>query len=247
MPQSEAQAWWADVQHVRESIERRRADGAASASPAPRSVSSDGDRAVDPAPATEGRDVRASVVRDAGGRSVWIDPALEITTASHASSRRRPNHQEEADLGLARGRRPHAESERPRVRSRRSTADVTAGADRRRRDGALEGPHRSDRPLASAPSAPSARRTVRITGRPGEAPAAPRLVEVERRRPPRTPSDRIGARPDRIALWAVLLAFFLILVAATSSQAATPAAAASAVAPAMTAHALSGAVDGSSR
>src|SRR3954468_2387589 len=27
MPHSEAQAWWADVQHVRESIERRRAGG----------------------------------------------------------------------------------------------------------------------------------------------------------------------------------------------------------------------------
>src|SRR4051812_1510775 len=28
MPHSEAQAWWADVQHVRESIERRRAGAA---------------------------------------------------------------------------------------------------------------------------------------------------------------------------------------------------------------------------
>ena len=28
MPHTEAQAWWADVQHVRESIERRRAAGA---------------------------------------------------------------------------------------------------------------------------------------------------------------------------------------------------------------------------
>ena len=33
MPHSEAQAWWADVQHVRESIERRRAGGAESSTP----------------------------------------------------------------------------------------------------------------------------------------------------------------------------------------------------------------------
>src|SRR4051795_7649787 len=32
MPESEARAWWADVQHVRESIERRRAAAAAEAS-----------------------------------------------------------------------------------------------------------------------------------------------------------------------------------------------------------------------
>src|SRR4051794_32484703 len=33
MPHSEAQAWWADVQHVRESIERRRARGLDSPAP----------------------------------------------------------------------------------------------------------------------------------------------------------------------------------------------------------------------
>jgi hypothetical protein len=69
-----------------------------------------------------------------------------------------------------------------------------------------------------APLAPPARRTVQITGR---TVAPPRLVEVERRRPARRPTERIGPRPDRVALWAVLLGFFLILVAATSSHAAT--------------------------
>jgi len=33
MPHSEAQAWWADVQHVRESIERRRAGAADPSAP----------------------------------------------------------------------------------------------------------------------------------------------------------------------------------------------------------------------
>jgi hypothetical protein len=84
------------------------------------------------------------------------------------------------------------------------------------------------------------RRTVVITGRPEgpppvrrlhEAPApaparhivaaparGPRLVEIERRRPPRSPQERVGARPDRIAMWAVLMALFLIIVTMMSAH-----------------------------
>ncbi len=52
------------------------------------------------------------------------------------------------------------------------------------------------------------RRTVRIGGRPGEHHRA-----SERRRPPRTVSERLGPRPDRIAAWACALGFLLILIA----------------------------------
>lgn len=69
---------------------------------------------------------------------------------------------------------------------------------------------------------PTARRTVSITGHPA-GPAAPlRLVKdsdqapptrpPSRRRPPRTAAERIGTRPDRIAGWAVLLGFALVLI-----------------------------------
>jgi hypothetical protein len=71
------------------------------------------------------------------------------------------------------------------------------------------------RPLS--PPAPR-RRTVEITGRTVGAPSLPRLVEIDRRRPPRRSVERVGPRPDRLAMWAVLLAFFLILVAATSAS-----------------------------
>ena len=40
------------------------------------------------------------------------------------------------------------------------------------------------------------------------------------RRPPRRAHERAGSRPDRIAMWAVLLGLLLVLVAATSSHAA---------------------------
>jgi hypothetical protein len=46
----------------------------------------------------------------------------------------------------------------------------------------------------------------------------PRLVQIDRRRPARRPAERVGARPDRLALWAVVLGFFLIFVAVTSTS-----------------------------
>jgi hypothetical protein len=125
MSGSEARAWWADVQEVRETIERRRA--AEAARPPLRAVGDAGDR---PAPGEGGRE--------------------------------------------------------------------------RTRDAAMPAP------------LPVERRTVHITGRPG-ARATPRLVEVERRRPARSAAERVGARPERLALWAVALCVFLILVAATSA------------------------------
>jgi hypothetical protein len=141
MPHSEAHAWWADVQHLREPIERRRAEET-------RAERSRGEAHRGPAPAP--------------------DPL--------------------ADPGLPPGGAPPAR--RPRIAS------------------------------AAAPA--SARRTVQITGRTVPAPSVPRLVDIDRRRPARRPATRVGPRPDRLAMWAVLLGFFLILVAATSSsQAAT--------------------------
>jgi hypothetical protein len=78
---------------------------------------------------------------------------------------------------------------------------------------------RAEAPEAPAPlPVPSRRRTVEITGRTVGAPALPRLVQIDRRRPARRPVERVGSRPDRIALWAVVLAFFLIFVAVTSSS-----------------------------
>jgi hypothetical protein len=58
-----------------------------------------------------------------------------------------------------------------------------------------------------AEPAPQGRKTVTITGHPDWTPA-PRT-----QRPPRTAIERIGARPDRIAGYAVLLGFMLILIA----------------------------------
>lgn len=57
------------------------------------------------------------------------------------------------------------------------------------------------------------RQTIEIRGRTIPAPALSRGLDVERRRPPRRAVDRFGARPDRVAMWALLMGLALILVA----------------------------------
>jgi hypothetical protein len=69
--------------------------------------------------------------------------------------------------------------------------------------------------------APNGRRTKVITGRPDRAPRPLSLVPAERRRPPRTPAEWIGPRPDRIVAWAFVLGLLLILVAISTADAAT--------------------------
>ena len=63
-----------------------------------------------------------------------------------------------------------------------------------------------------------ARRTVEIRGRTVPAPIVPRNVEVERRRPPRRAIERVGPRPDRLAMWALMMGLVLILVALSTSS-----------------------------
>jgi len=63
-----------------------------------------------------------------------------------------------------------------------------------------------------------ARRTVEIRGRTVPAPDVPR-VEIDRRRSPRRPIERVGPRPDRLALWALLMGLMLILVAVGTADA----------------------------
>ncbi|HWH94475.1 MAG TPA: hypothetical protein VNT03_11500 [Baekduia sp.] len=95
----------------------------------------------------------------------------------------------------------------------------------------------ADDPFASPPPPPGARRTVQIKGRPANL----GLPSMAQRHRGRTASERVGPRPDRIALWAVALGAILILLAAmtSSSQAAVTHRAVSA--PAVTAKVTHGA------
>jgi hypothetical protein len=65
------------------------------------------------------------------------------------------------------------------------------------------------------------RRTVTIRGQVADR-RSPRMIEIDRRRPPRRARERAMSRPDRVALWAVLLCLLLVVAAATSAHAAVP-------------------------
>jgi hypothetical protein len=199
MPHSEARAWWADVQDVRESIERRRAGLADSSAP------------------LEAPGERRFARRAAESLPPLDDLDWTSDSGSHAGGRfDRPGTSSRGDHSRPRARRTGAERRGGEGASDRREVERDTG-----HLSAVPSAASAIAPAATAAlSPPPARRTVQITGRTVSAPTLPRLVEVERRRPARRPTERVGPRPDRIALWAVLLGFFLILVAATSSNAA---------------------------
>jgi hypothetical protein len=79
-------------------------------------------------------------------------------------------------------------------------------------------------PPAEAPSRPvrtatAPRRTVVIRGQVAPPSRAAGIDGPARRRPPRRASERIaGTRPDRAALWAVMMGVFLIMVAVLTAH-----------------------------
>ena len=115
--------------------------------------------------------------------------------------------------------------------ARRRSSRTTLGAARRV---AHELAHLSaaDDPFATPPPPAGTRRTVQIKGRPTES----RMPSMAQRHRGRTASDRVGTRPDRIALWAVALGAILILLAAMTSSSQAAVAHHAASAPAVSAH-----------
>jgi hypothetical protein len=211
MSQSEARAWWADVEEVRAIIERRRAAERRSVDDArgPDALADVDDLAV--RRRFRGREHTAA---DAAA-DAWSDEP--VPAARSAAAAGAPGHRSHvAPAGAARAAAP---------------------ADRRAAMAALA-------PVAPLEAASAPRRTVQITGR---TVPAPHVVpfdgdDAPRRRPVRASAALGGPRPDRIAMWAVVLGFVLIAVAAASAHGATgaarPAASAAPAAAPVVQHAL---------
>jgi hypothetical protein len=111
---------------------------------------------------------------------------------------------------------------RPRATAtRRPTATPAREPVAAPRPVAARAPVAAPRPVAArAPVAdPPERRTVVIRGRGAERDLT-WTAHQNRRRPTRPRHQRPGFKPDRAAMWAVLLGLLLVLVAATSSHAA---------------------------
>ena len=114
---------------------------------------------------------------------------------------------------------------RPSRAPREGTTGATGATVRPSRDSRPSGPSRPNSGGAAGPGAPrvadaGGRRTVTITGRGAER-YNPRLEPGARSRPQRRRHERTGFRPDRTALWAVVLGVALLLLATTTSHAAT--------------------------
>jgi hypothetical protein len=267
MPRSESRAWWADVEDVRASIEHRRELEARDATRAREAAgretgrtrltvvsddaangrratgrAADGDGADDPTAPRRAADRRASRFAEVGDAGPALRPAPGGDLDRSGRERRGRRADEAGGTGPALRPTPGGDLERSRKQRRGRRADEAgdAGSALRPAPGAdldRSGRERRARPGPLAAS-PARRRTVEITGRTVGAPSLPRLVEIDRRRPARRPVERVGPRPDRVAMWAVILGFFLIVVAFTSaSHAATSAPARAATAPAAKAHA----------
>jgi hypothetical protein len=203
MPQPETRAWWSDVQHVRDSIERKREREAhrtlrLDARAAARAVAE-----RDAAPSQPGEIPSGVHDLEQSDDFEWATrPGRRFDRAApDRRDRSAPEHLDRsAPEHLDRSALEHGDRSTPQRRGRFARADRT--------------PPAQPNPLAP----PARRRTVEITGHPGAGPTLPRLVEIDRRRPARRAVERVGPRPDRIALWAVVLGFFLILVAVTSTS-----------------------------
>jgi hypothetical protein len=220
MPQPD-RAWWDDVQYLREPLERKREKEAR------RGLRLDARAAA-----------RAVAERHASGPAAEPDldfiHGLDSVHELDAMPRTRRFERSARDGEGAPRRRRFERSARDE-RDERSRAEADAKPRTRRferssperpgrfarggHDASLDLAPEAPRSAAPAPlAAPSRRRTVEITGRTVGAPSLPRLVQIDRRRPARRATERFGARPDRLALWAVVLGFFLIFVAVTSTS-----------------------------
>jgi hypothetical protein len=224
MAQSEARAWWADVQHLRDAAERtdearRRADQADLA--ARRAIRERGHveaevavprrRAEDAGPPRR-REDNAPQSRSAQDAAPPRHRAEDNAPPSRRAQDAAPPSRRAQDAAPSRWLAQDAAAPRRAVENdiapRRWPEDVAA---RRgdHADGAGHAPRLREHPRDSAMPA---RLTVEIRGRTVPAPTVPR-IEIDRRRPPRRTIERIGPRPDRMAMWALLMGLLLILVA----------------------------------
>jgi hypothetical protein len=145
---------------------------------------------------------------------------------SSASRDRRPSRSGEQS-SASRDRRPSRSGEQSSASRERRRTGEQAMRERAERLGlsvveaTREPMHRFDESGALIEPELAGRPTKVITGHPGEAPRPLPTVRSERRRPPRTPAEWIGPRPERIVGWAFALGLLLILIAISTADAAT--------------------------
>lgn len=207
MAHTEARAWWADVEHLRDGYARtdearRRADEADLAARRERRVRRDLEAELSALRSASHR--RAP---DAGDRAARGGPT-EAGVGGAPEGGRRPVAPETVVHGAPEGARRTTAPHAPRRVSgelaarRLEHVDIPAG----------DAVDATARPRVKGSATPGMR-MVEIRGRTVPAPSVPRSLDVDRRRPARRAVERVGPRPDRVAMWALLMCLLLILVA----------------------------------
>ncbi|HEX6388525.1 MAG TPA: hypothetical protein VFZ89_03735 [Solirubrobacteraceae bacterium] len=213
MSRAEAHSWWDDVQHLKPE---------AAAAPSMRLVDTEEPlRDAAEASATRRRARLSEGSEPCLSRSDAADfaDAFDLDGAFGAPRRR-----------FARGPQIQDTDEGPVIVLERSapTPEPERASDTSEFEPVAEAPDTSDfeavdpaldaaigEPPARDPE--TGRRVVQISGRPEGQVAPRRLREIESRRPRRSVAERAMSSPDRVALYAVLLGLFLVIIAAASA------------------------------
>jgi hypothetical protein len=210
MSRAEAHSWWDDVQHLKPEAPQ----------PAVRLVDAeDPVRDAAEASAARRRARLAETTEPCLSRSDAANfaDAFDLDGAFGAPSRRfaRSPHIQDTDEGpvIVLERSPAPVEERPVVLE--AVAEIEDAPEAPAPEPVALEDEMIGEPPARDPE--TGRRVVRISGRP-EAQVTPRrLREIEPRRHRRSVAERALASPDRVALYAVLLGLFLVIIAAASA------------------------------
>ena len=157
------------------------------------------------------------------GTSAWWADVQHLRDAAERTDEAR-RRADQADLAARRQSRERRQVDAEIAPVRRFESDPSP-APRRRAHTDGPAPRRAETPpvprrggYGEAVGLPG-RRTIEIRGRTVPAPAVPRSLEVDRtRRPPRRAVERVGPRPDKVAMWALMMGLVLILVALSTSS-----------------------------
>ena len=145
------------------------------------------------------------------------DEAQEAVVIEHpaagAPMARRPVRADERTSERFAPARDAETDERPQLEIARSAADFDVEPDVVAHMAAASA---MPAPLDLPERAANGRRTVVIRGQVADR-NRPYATTAQRHRPARRPSERVGHRPDRVAMWAVGLGLLLILVAILSA------------------------------
>jgi hypothetical protein len=214
-------AWWSEVEHLREGIERRRAEEA---------ERKGFDRV---AHGSSGRFARRQQELTTTERD-RVDAELADLASPTPRSRegRRPGDASERTgrfdrrgeappLVLPRDDEPELEPAPPAPVSEPISPSQLLSLDVGWQEPAREEERGEFTELIIPGQGVPGRPTVQIRGHGAEARIDALLSDRARRRPPRTVSERLGPRPDRVALWALVLAVVLIITAVATADAST--------------------------